>query len=76
LAITSTQASIIDIDRRPSPFAMHFTKKIDRARQWAGEKMGGEARTSLTDEFKALEAEMSLRQEGELFLLVLLSTRL
>jgi hypothetical protein len=45
---------------------MHFTKKIDRARQWAGEKMGGEARTSLTDEFKTLEGEMALRQEGEL----------
>ncbi|EQL04227.1 BAR domain containing protein [Ophiocordyceps sinensis CO18] len=44
--------------------AMTFTKKIDRARQWAGEKMGGEARTSQSDEFQMLEAEMGMRQAG------------
>ncbi|CAG1966169.1 unnamed protein product [Fusarium graminearum] len=43
---------------------MHFTKKIDRAFQWAGEKMGGEARTAHSDEFKNLETEMALRQDG------------
>lgn len=43
---------------------MHFTKKIDRAFQWAGEKMGSEARTAHSDEFKNLEAEMSLRYDG------------
>ncbi|KAM4064440.1 BAR domain-containing protein [Hirsutella rhossiliensis] len=43
---------------------MAFTKKIDRARQWAGEKMGGEARTSQSDEFQTLEAEMGMRQAG------------
>ena len=43
---------------------MNFTKKIDRAVQWAGEKMGGEAKTNMTDEFKSLEMEMALRAEG------------
>ena len=45
---------------------MHLTKKFDRAFQWAGEKMGSEARTSQTDEFVALEAEMGLRHQGML----------
>ncbi|KAI1767957.1 BAR-domain-containing protein [Hypoxylon sp. FL1150] len=43
---------------------MNFTKKIDRAFQWAGEKMGQEAKTSHSDEFKNLETEMALRHEG------------
>ncbi|KAK7398250.1 hypothetical protein QQX98_012363 [Neonectria punicea] len=43
---------------------MHFTKKIDRAVQWAGEKVGGNARTAHSDEFKMLETEMALRQDG------------
>lgn len=43
---------------------MHFTKKIDRAFQWAGEKMGAEARTAHSDEFKNLETEMALRHDG------------
>jgi hypothetical protein len=43
---------------------MNFTKKIDRAFQWAGEKMGQEAKTSHSDDFKMLESEMALRHEG------------
>lgn len=43
---------------------MHFTKKIDRAFQWAGEKMGGGAGTAHSEEFKMLETEMALRHEG------------
>ncbi|KAF3760340.1 BAR-domain-containing protein [Cryphonectria parasitica EP155] len=43
---------------------MNFTKKFDRAFQWAGEKMGNEARTGTTDEFKMLEMEMALRFDG------------
>ncbi|KAF7561337.1 hypothetical protein G7046_g2809 [Stylonectria norvegica] len=43
---------------------MHFTKKIDRAFQWAGERMGGEAKTAHSEEFKMLEMEMALRHEG------------
>ncbi|KAL7804743.1 BAR domain-containing protein [Trichoderma aethiopicum] len=43
---------------------MNFTRKIDRARQWAGEKMGAEAKATHTDEFKVLEAEMDIRHEG------------
>ncbi|KAI5865213.1 BAR-domain-containing protein [Durotheca rogersii] len=43
---------------------MNFTKKIDRAFQWAGEKMGQEAKTSHSDEFRNLENEMALRHEG------------
>ncbi|KAI0828741.1 BAR-domain-containing protein [Hypoxylon sp. FL0890] len=43
---------------------MNFTKKIDRAFQWAGEKMGHEAKTSHSDEFRNLETEMALRHDG------------
>ncbi|KAH8890247.1 BAR-domain-containing protein [Thozetella sp. PMI_491] len=43
---------------------MNFTKKIDRAFQWAGEKMGAEAKTAMTDDFKMLETEMALRHDG------------
>ena len=43
---------------------MPFTKKIGRAVQWAGEKMGSEAKTAHSEEFQRLEAEMALRQEG------------
>ena len=43
---------------------MNINKKLDRMKQWAGERMGGEVKTSTSDEFKALEAEMNLRHEG------------
>lgn len=42
-----------------------FTKKFDRAFQWAGERMGNEARTGTTEEFKMLETEMALRFDGK-----------
>jgi hypothetical protein len=45
---------------------MNITKKFDRAFQWAGEKMGSEAKTSMSDDFKMLETEMALRFEGKL----------
>lgn len=44
---------------------MNVTKKLDRMKQWAGEKMGGEAKTSTSEEFKAMEAEMNLRHDGK-----------
>jgi hypothetical protein len=43
---------------------MNVNKKFGRFKQWAGEKMGGEARTGTSEEFKALEMEMDLRHEG------------
>ncbi|KAL7624793.1 hypothetical protein AAE478_004007 [Parahypoxylon ruwenzoriense] len=43
---------------------MNFTKKFDRAFQWAGEKMGHDAKTSHSDEFRNLETEMALRHDG------------
>ncbi|GAB7355247.1 hypothetical protein MBLNU459_g5796t3 [Dothideomycetes sp. NU459] len=43
---------------------MNINKKLDRMKQWAGERMGQEVKTSMTDEFKALEIEMTLRHEG------------
>ncbi|KAF3356839.1 hypothetical protein VdG1_06136 [Verticillium dahliae VDG1] len=42
---------------------MGLSRKIDRAFQWAGEKVGGE-KTAHSDEFKNLETEMTLRHEG------------
>lgn len=44
---------------------MNINKKLDRVKQWAGEKMGAEAKTNVSDEFKALEMEMQLRHEGK-----------
>lgn len=43
---------------------MIVNKKLDRFKQWAGERMGGEIKTNTTDNFKALEQEMDLRQNG------------
>ncbi|KAK8137339.1 BAR domain-containing protein [Apiospora sp. TS-2023a] len=43
---------------------MRITKKFDRAFQWAGEKMGSEAKTGMTEDFKNLETEMALRHDG------------
>lgn len=44
---------------------MVFAKKFDRAFQWAGEKMGGEAKTTQSDDFRVLEHEVSLRGDGK-----------
>ena len=43
---------------------MHVNKKLGRFKQWGRERMGGEVKTTLGDDFKALEAEMNLRYEG------------
>lgn len=45
---------------------MNVNKKLDRFKQWAGERMGGEAKTSVSDDFKSLEVEMGLRHEGSI----------
>lgn len=45
---------------------MNVNKKLDRFKQWAGERMGGEAKTSVSDDFKSLEVEMGLRHEGRI----------
>ena len=44
---------------------MNVNKKLGRFKQWAGERMGQEAKTGVSDDFKSLEVEMNLRQEGE-----------
>ncbi|KAL9060805.1 MAG: hypothetical protein Q9162_000509 [Coniocarpon cinnabarinum] len=44
---------------------MNVNKKLDRFRQWGKEKMGGAAdKTDTSDDFKGLEQEMNLRQDG------------
>ncbi|KAI1437411.1 BAR-domain-containing protein [Xylaria sp. CBS 124048] len=43
---------------------MVFTKKIDRAFQWAGEKMGQEAKITHSEDFRMLESEMNVRYDG------------
>ncbi|KAL2162951.1 hypothetical protein VTH06DRAFT_6787 [Thermothelomyces fergusii] len=43
---------------------MHLTRRFDRAFQWAGEKIGGEAKTTMSEEFKMLETEMAMRFDG------------
>ena len=43
---------------------MHMNKRIGRLKQWAGERMGGEAKTCQSDNFKAMETEMGVRHEG------------
>ena len=44
---------------------MNVNRKFDRFKQWAGERMGGEVKTNLSDDFKAMETEMGVRNEGE-----------
>ena len=44
---------------------MNVQKRLGRFKQWAGERMGGETKTDVSDEFKSLEVEMSLRHEGK-----------
>ncbi|OJJ48850.1 hypothetical protein ASPZODRAFT_1331974 [Penicilliopsis zonata CBS 506.65] len=43
---------------------MNVNKKLDRFKQWAGERMGGEVKTNVSDNFKALETEMNVRHDG------------
>lgn len=43
---------------------MNVNKKLDRFKQWAGERMGGEVKTNVSEDFKTLEVEMALRHEG------------
>ncbi|KAK7709070.1 hypothetical protein SLS57_008795 [Botryosphaeria dothidea] len=43
---------------------MIVNKKLDRFKQWAGERMGGEVKTNASDDFKALEQEMVVRADG------------
>jgi hypothetical protein len=43
---------------------MNVNKRFDRFKQWAGERMGGEVKTNVSDDFKALETEMGVRHEG------------
>jgi hypothetical protein len=46
---------------------MNVNKKFDRFKQWGRERMGSEVKTDNSDDFKMLEVEMALRQEGEPF---------
>ncbi|KAL2825608.1 hypothetical protein BDW59DRAFT_71451 [Aspergillus cavernicola] len=43
---------------------MNVNKRFDRFKQWAGERMGSEIKTNVSDDFKALETEMNVRHEG------------
>jgi hypothetical protein len=43
---------------------MNVNKKFDRFKQWGRERMGSEVKTDNSDDFKMLEVEMALRQEG------------
>lgn len=44
---------------------MNVNRRFDRFKQWAGERMGGEVKTNVSDDFKALETEMNVRHEGK-----------
>ena len=46
---------------------MNVNKKFDRFKQWGRERMGSEVKTDNSEDFKMLELEMSLRQEGKPF---------
>jgi hypothetical protein len=43
---------------------MNVNRKLDRFKQWAGERMGGEVKTVVSDDFKSLEQEMTHRHDG------------
>jgi len=72
IALTRTGIFYIDIlsDAQfhlTAQVKMNVNKKLDRFKQWAGERMGGEVKTNVSDDFKALEVEMALRHEGMCF---------
>ena len=43
-----------------------MNKQVGRWKQWTGERMGREVKTTTSDDFKSLEVEMSLRHKGKL----------
>ena len=43
---------------------MNVNNEFRHFKQWAGAKMGGEARTITSEDFKALAMEMELRHES------------
>lgn len=44
---------------------MNLNKKLDRFKQWTNERLGAESnKTTTSEEFQTLEAEMALRHEG------------
>ncbi len=43
---------------------MNVNKKFDRFKQWGRERIGSEVKTDSSEDFKMLEMEMQLRQEG------------
>lgn len=43
---------------------MNLNRKLDRFKQWTNEKIGAESKTGVSEEFQALEAEMTIRHEG------------
>ena len=45
---------------------MNVNKKLDVFKRWAGERMGGEVKTNVSDDFKALETEMGVRHQGKM----------
>lgn len=47
---------------------MNVNKKLGRFKQWAGEKMGAEAKTDVSSDFKSLEQEMTMRHDGSIHL--------
>jgi hypothetical protein len=44
---------------------MIVNRKLDRFKQWGKERMGSDAKTVTSVEFKALETEMQLRHDGK-----------
>lgn len=46
---------------------MNMNKKFDRLKQWTNERMGQEVKTNVSDDFRALELEMELREKGSLY---------
>jgi hypothetical protein len=44
---------------------MIVNRKLDRFKQWGKERMGSDAKTVTSADFKALETEMQLRHDGK-----------
>ncbi|TAQ90782.1 hypothetical protein B7494_g894 [Chlorociboria aeruginascens] len=43
---------------------MNINKRLGRVKQWAGEKIGSEARSNISEDIKTGEVEMQLRQDA------------
>lgn len=64
---------LVLIDQHGADRSRLAMKRFGKLRQWTDEKLGASQKTIATEEFRDLEAEMTLRQQGLESILVAMS---